>query len=187
MGLWKGAFFIGMRRRVFRELSAPDKTLRCAKHQKGGEMILPVVAILKEICEKGREYLWPKPKACPKCGAGRLWGHGFVAAYFDGAVEGIYLRRYRCPDCGCVVRLKPAGYFKRFQASIEAIRSCVCGRCDKARSRVVVSRTREGHWFRALKRKAKAYLGDSFGGGVPEAFEQLLGMGKIPVSRSMQC
>lgn len=187
MGLWKGAFFIGMRRRVFAELSAPDKTLRCAKHREDGEMILPVVAILKEICEKGREYLWPKPKICPCCGAGRLWGHGFVPAYFEGVREGVYLRRYRCPHCGCVIRLKPAGFFKSFQSSIETIRSSIRRRFDKARSPTVVSRTREAHWLQALKRKAKAYLGDSFGGDLPEAFDRLWGMGKIPVSRSMQC
>lgn len=150
-------------------------------------MILPVVAILKEICEKGRKYLWPKPKVCPCCKAGRLWGHGFVCAYFDEEPEGVYLRRYRCPDCGCVVRLKPAGYFKRFQSSIATIRSCVCGRSDKARSLTMVSRTREAHWVKALKRKAKAYLGNFFGGDFPEAFDRLWGMGKIPVSRSMQC
>jgi hypothetical protein len=187
MGLWEGAFFIGMRRRVLAEPSAPDKTLRCAKHPKGDEMILPVVAILKEICEKGREYLWPKPRVCPCCKAGRLWGHGFVSAYFDGVEEGVYVRRYRCPHCGCVIRLKPAGFFKRFRSSIETIRSSVRRRADKTRSPTVVSRTREAHWLKALKRKAKAYLGDSFGGDLAEAFDGLWGMGKIPVSRSMQC
>jgi hypothetical protein len=141
-------------------------------------MILPVVAVLKEIRERGREYLWPKPKICPCCKADRLWGHGLVLAYFDDVREGIFLRRYRCPHCGCVIRLKPTGFFKRFQSPIETIRSSVLRRFDKARSPTMVSRTREAHWVKALERKTKAYLGDSFGGGFREAFDRLCGMGR---------
>ena len=32
-----------------------------------------------------------------------------MLAYFDGFDEGIFLKRYRCPGCGCVIRLRPDG------------------------------------------------------------------------------
>jgi hypothetical protein len=41
------------------------------------------------------------------------------------------------------------------------------------------------HWLKALKRKSRAYLGESFGGDLLEAFDRLLEMGKVPVSRSI--
>ena len=45
-------------------------------------MILFVAAKLKEIFEQGKDYMWEKPKVCPKCKSCRLWGHGFVLVNF---------------------------------------------------------------------------------------------------------
>ena len=148
-------------------------------------MILPVVVVLKEIYVKGRDYLWPRPEVCPCCKARRPWGHGFVLAYFDGFTVGVLLRRYRCPHCGCVIRLKPQGYFARFQSSIETIRTTICDLVDRKPSSSGVSRTRKAHWLKALKRKARAYLGDPFQNHLLAAFDRLIVMGKIPVSRSI--
>ncbi|MGC9194967.1 MAG: hypothetical protein ACP5IL_05875 [Syntrophobacteraceae bacterium] len=148
-------------------------------------MILPVVVSLKEIYEKGRDYLWPRPEVCPRCKARRPWGHGFVMAYFDGFASGLLLRRYRCPHCGCVIRLKPEGYFDRFHTSIETIRTVISNLVDKKLSCSGVSRTREAHWFKALKRKTTAYFGDPFRDILLAAFDRLIEMGKMPVSRSI--
>ena len=148
-------------------------------------MILPVVVVLKEIYEKGRDYLWPRPEVCPCCKARRLWGHGFVLAYFDGFASGVLLRRYRCSQCRCVIRLKPQGYFDRFQSSIETIRAIICDLVEKKLSFSGVSRTRKAHWLKALKRKARAYFGDPFENRVLGAFDRLIEMGRIPVSRSI--
>jgi hypothetical protein len=41
------------------------------------------------------------------------------------------------------------------------------------------------HWLKALKRKSRAYPGESFAEDLLEAFDRLLKMGKIPVSRSI--
>jgi len=148
-------------------------------------MILPVVVLLKDICEKGRDYVWPRPEVCPKCKARRPWGHGFVLAYFDGFTSGVLLRRYRCPHCGCVIRLKPQGYFERFQSSIETIRSTVGDLLRENRCPSGLFRTRQAHWLNALKRKAKAYFGDPFELHLISVFDRLIGMGKVPVSRSI--
>jgi hypothetical protein len=166
--------------------SPPSNTIRVREvPQKGDNMILPVVAVLKEIYEKGRDYLWPRPEVCPNCKARRPWGHGFILAYFDGFTTGLLLRRYRCPRCGCVIRLKPQGYFDRFQSSIQTIRSTICDLVEKRLPSPEVSRTRIGHWLGALKRKAIAYLCDPFELHLLAVFDQLIEMGKIPVSRSI--
>ena len=45
-------------------------------------MILTVCVKLKDIFEQGRNFNWIKPKRCPRCRSVRIWGHGFVTAYF---------------------------------------------------------------------------------------------------------
>ena len=85
-------------------------------------MVIFSAVKLKELFEKERDYPWQKPERCPCCNDIRLWGHGFTDAIFDGYEQPLLIKLYRCPDCGCVIRLRPKGYFKRFQASIETIR-----------------------------------------------------------------
>jgi hypothetical protein len=147
-------------------------------------MIIFVCARLKDIFNKGKEYGWPRPKRCPRCELSKLWGHGFVLAYFDVIAGGVYLRRYRCPECGCVVRLRPTGYFPRIQASIESIRASIEHRIDKGRWPAGSSRTRQGHWLRALIQNAVAYFGNAWKERLAGAFDRLLCLGVVPVSRA---
>jgi hypothetical protein len=148
-------------------------------------LILFVAAKVKEIFTLGREYPWPRPQVCPRCEGGVVWGHGFVLAYFDGFSEGLFLRRYRCPACGCVLRLRPEGYFSRFQASIDTIRSSLSQRIRYSRWPPSLCRSRQRHWLRALRRKAVAYLGNRWSHSLIAAFDALLSQGTIPVSRSI--
>jgi hypothetical protein len=148
-------------------------------------MISFVPAKIKEIFEMGRDYPWPKPKVCLCCKHSKLWGHGYVESYFDGFNDALLLRRYRCPLCGCIVKLKPGGYFNRFQASIKTIRFKISYRLEKGRWPSGLSRSRQGHWLRALKRKVEAYLGKTWKLGMIEAFDHLLSQGHNPVSRSI--
>jgi len=148
-------------------------------------MIIFVCVNLKEILIKKQAYPWPKPDVCPRCGMNRVWGHGFVLAYFDGIAVGIYLRRYRCPECCCVIRLRPGGYFPRIQASIETIRSSVSKRIGQGGYLAGLSCSRQRHWLKALIKNTAAYLGHGFRGRLLEAFDRLMDMGKVPVSSSM--
>lgn len=65
-----------------------------------------------------------RPRACPGCGAAgledrrvRLQGHGMVIRWVRGVIRDggepqdldVVLRRYRCRDCGAVVRVGPRG------------------------------------------------------------------------------
>ena len=148
-------------------------------------MVIFSAVKLKELFKKERDYPWQKPEDCPRCNSHRLWGHGFAEAIFDGYDRPLLLKLYRCPDCGCVIRLRPKGYFKRFQAAVETIRSSIA--CKAATNRWIagVERTRQCHWFRALKRRIKAYLTETWVEGVVAGFDYLVQLGQTPVSRSI--
>ena len=148
-------------------------------------MIIFVTVKLKQILKKGRRYRWPKPELCPRCGISKLWGHGYVLAYFDGLPAGVLLRRYRCPGCHCVIRLRPKGYFGRFQASIETVRASIWNRVENGRYLPGISWSRQRHWLVALLRNAVAYLGNSWKNRLSEAFDRLMHIGKVPVSGSI--
>jgi hypothetical protein len=150
---------------------------------KGVLMVISVDVSIKEIVLKGRDFPWLRPAVCPRCDGNRVWGHGFVAALFDGFDDEVLLRRYRCPDCHCVLRLRPSGYFKRFQASIDAIRSSIAFRLEKGRWPPGSSRTRQSHWLRSLYRKTFAYCGQAAMGRLLQRFDFLVWKDEIPVSR----
>jgi hypothetical protein len=146
-------------------------------------MIISVLVSIKEIIAKGRDFPWPRPEVCPRCDGHRVWGHGFVPAFFDGFTDQVLLRRYRCPDCGCVLRLRPSGYFKRFQAATQTIRDCIDYRLSNSRWPKGIPHTRQGHWLRSLYRKTLAYFGQGWKGRLLEGFDYLIRMDEIPVSR----
>ena len=148
-------------------------------------MVLFIPVVLKTLFDQGRKYAWPRPADCPHCGSGTVWGHGFAEALFDGYNRPLLLKLYRCPGCGCVIRLRPEGYFKRFQAPIEIIRSSILLKSASNRWLAGIDRTRQCHWFSALKRRIAAYLTDTWRTGVVAGFDSLLQRGQIPVSRSI--
>ncbi len=148
-------------------------------------MIIHVVDKLKEIYEKGREYQWEKPKTCSNCNRYKIWGHGFVPAFFDGFTDALLIRRYRCPDCNCVIRMRPVKFFSRFQAPIETIRSSISNRFHNGKWLPHISRTRQAHWYRALKRRTLAYLGNCAQMSLDEAFDHFATKGVTPVSRTI--
>jgi hypothetical protein len=146
-------------------------------------MIIFVPVCIKEIIAKGRDFPWPRPGECPRCSGRRVWGHGFVPAFFDGYSCQVFLRRYRCPDCHCVLRLRPLGYFKRFQAPIEKIRSSIAYRLRNGRWPPSLSRARQGHWLRSLYRKTLAYFGQGWKARLLDGFDCLSRINEVPVSR----
>ena len=148
-------------------------------------MILPVTANLKEIEEKGRNYQWVRPEVCVRCRATRPWGHGFVESWFDGYVRALLLRRYRCPVCGCVIKLRPREFFRRFQATIESIGFHIASRLKRGKWPRGCSKARCRHWLRALKRQTMAHLGIEWMRHLPQAFHRLTEIGIVPVSRAI--
>ena len=148
-------------------------------------MIFYSAVKLKALFKKRRDYPWQRPNNCLRCNSCRLWGHGYAPVIFDGFIRPLLLKLYRCPDCGCVIRLRPKGYFKGFQASVATIRASIA--CKAATNRWIdgVERTRQGHWFRSLCKRIKVYLTDTWDQGVIAGFDYLLQLGQIPVSRAI--
>lgn len=163
--------------------STPKNRVVLSTPTKNGPMILSVCVKLKDIDEQGRNFCWPTPRGCPRCGSTRIWGHGFVLAYFDGFAFGVWLRRYRCPDCNCIIKMKPEGYFNRFQVPILTICDCLKQRLSSGRWNTKLSASRQRHWLAALKRKALACFG--IGTDLLAAFSLFMNMGRTPVSRTI--
>lgn len=150
-------------------------------------MLQKVMIDVKELFSKGREYLWERPQVCFECGSQRIWGHGFVERYFYelGEVFLLSLRRYRCPHCGCVIQMRPAGYFDRFQSSVLEIRKRIGYRLAHGRWLRGLSRSCQGHWVQSLKRHVAAVMGNAWNNRLLEAFDLFVLRGEIPVSRSI--
>lgn len=148
-------------------------------------MVLFIPVILKNLFIQGRKYTWPRPADCPRCHSSTVWGHGYAEAFFDGYNQPLLLKRYRCPDCGCVIRLRPEGYFRRFQAPVAIIRASIL--CKSARDRWLagIDRCRQCHWFSALKKRITAYLTNTWRKGIVAGFDYFLKLGQIPVSRTI--
>lgn len=149
-------------------------------------LILFVEVCVKTLVGQGRKYPWEKPERCPKCGGVRVWGHGYVEAYFDEAgSQSVYLKRYRCPECRVVIRLRPSGYWKRIQAAVAAVRQCLMDRLEKGRWPPGSNPARQRHWLRALKRQVRTHLGMSYAERIAEGFAELVRRGVCAVSRAV--
>jgi hypothetical protein len=146
-------------------------------------MIFSVLVSIKEIVAKGRDFVWPRPEACLRCEGRRVWCHGFVCAFFDGFDGQVYLRRYRCPECKCVMRARPTGYFERVQASVKVVRSAVAFRLEHGLWPQGSSRQRQGHWLRSLYRHVCARLGHEWRDRLLEGFDELMLKNLNPVCR----
>lgn len=172
-----------------RRCEAPTRPLEQTRTSKwfsrNGIMVIFFSVTLKDLFRLGRSYPWLKPSSCPRCTGCRLWGHGFVSAYFDDYDQPFFLKRYRCPDCRCVIRMRPEGYFKGFQASVSVIRSSIVSKVRTNKWLFGISRGRQRHWFRALCQRIKAYLTDTWHQGVVAGFDYLLQLGQTPVSRTI--
>jgi hypothetical protein len=148
-------------------------------------MIVSLAVNLKILFSLGRKYKWEKPCQCPKCHSTSLWGHGFVSAFFDGFAKALYLKRYRCPDCGTVLRCRPSGHFPRFQADEKTIRASISMKAGMNQWLRGITPSRQNHWFRGLLRHIAAYLGNTWESGLVAGYEALLNRGIIPVTRSI--
>lgn len=148
-------------------------------------MIQFVAVILKEIFEQGRNFYWERPSKCPRCASFKVWGHGFVPALFDGFDKSLLLKRYRCPDCGCVITMRPESHFSRFQASRLTIRSALQHRINYGKWPHSLTSARMRHWMTNLKHQIQAHLSQSWRSGLMAAYDNLLSLGKVPVSKSI--
>ena len=143
-------------------------------------MIYFVSVLIKDIFELGKKYPWERPRACPRCGHYRLWGHGYAQRYFRGFSSCIYLKCYRCPACNCVLTVRPDSHFSRIRTNRELIRDHIARRQTMGhwpRSDLLRSNLR--YWWNNLARRTLAFLDNRWSMGLLAAFDQL----PDPVSR----
>lgn len=155
-------------------------------HPTNKVLILFVEVCVKTLVELGRQYRWERPARCPKCQGDRVWGHGYVEAYLDEAGSAcVFLKRYRCGECGVVIRLRPSGYWKRIQATVASVRRSVVERLEKGRWPPGCNSARGRHWLCGLRRQVRTHLGMSYAERLAEGFAELLRRGVCAVSRAV--
>ena len=162
----------------------PPKDTGTVRSPKTEQMILPINLDLKKISQLGKNYRWPRPRSC-NCGNPMVWGHGFVLVCFAGFSHPLVIRRYRCPLCRCVIRLRPKGYFARIQTAAAQIR-CILGvRISTGCWPEGTKTNRCRHWLAALKRNTVVILGIGWSRHLMAAFDRLFDMGRVPVCRTI--
>jgi hypothetical protein len=151
----------------------------------GGLLSLFLMVSIKQLFCSMKQYAFPRPPICLRCSSTRIWGHGFKDAYFDGYLSALPLKRYVCADCGCVYTMRPVGYLPRFHAAAVVILNSICHRIRNKQwaMKESLSRQRQYHWLRALRRNIKAHLGMDFD-DLLDGFFELLHSGRTPVTRS---
>jgi len=111
-------------------------------------MILTYKITLEELSRSGKEYNWPK-HFCEGCHR-NMWGHGYVARYFEEQMGSLYLKRYRCPGCKALVVVRPEGYWSKIRSSILAIYRALNTRLSTGRWSSLFPRQRGNHWLKKL-------------------------------------
>jgi hypothetical protein len=152
---------------------------------KSDTLILHFAVDVKRLVEEGKDFCWPRPERCPRCEGCRLWGHGHVQRYFEGWCEGIWVRRYRCPDCRAVHTLRPERFYKGFYYSILTILLSLLRRIIHNRWLKCLSRQVQQYWWKGLRRQASRFQNVKEPDRV--TLGQLLREGIIPVTHSFQC
>jgi hypothetical protein len=95
---------------------------------------------------QGKKFNWNRPTC--DCGCKKVWGHGFVARFFTGFLDALFLKRYRCPECRRVFILLPAGYGRRIQTVISEVWNAIESRLQTHEWPHGLPRQRGGHWLK---------------------------------------
>lgn len=101
--------------------------------------------------EQEKHYPWPRLFHCPSCEGPRLWGHGYVRRYFDGHAQAMWLKRYRCPECGAVHTARPDTHYRRFWAPIRTILTSLYAKAKGRRRPSEPSRQRQRYWWKGFQ------------------------------------
>jgi hypothetical protein len=142
---------------------------------------------VKQVKTEGRKYAWERPEKCGMCHHSRVWGHGYVARYFDGYEEALWIKRWRCPACGAVHTMRPERYWRKFQAACTDIEKSLKSKIEHGRWLDSNGRQRQQYWWRGFKKQVMRVYG-MMAGSLEKALEQLQAAGVIFAShRVNQC
>ena len=155
--------------------------------QKSYPLILHFEVDVKRLVEEGKDYPWPRQKICPnpKCHSRRLWGHGYVLRYFEGFTHGLWMKRYRCPDCKAVHTCRIQQFYKGFHYSISSILFSLLNRIIDGKWLKCLSRQVQQYWYKGFSFQACRHRNcmDPDIEVLRELFHKVL----IPVTHSFQC
>ena len=118
-------------------------------------MIILVMVSVKTLTEQQKRFNWDRPDKCPKCLSEKIWGHGFVTFSPSEAQGVLYLKRYRCQACHCVMTLKPAGFYRHHRSTIAFIFHQLKSYFCRAVPLNQLFRQRINHWVRKFCLKVK--------------------------------
>lgn len=146
-------------------------------------MIWFVAVDLKQIFTQERNYPWLRPDRCLHCQGVRVWSHGYCHRFFDGFSRALLMKCYRCPDCRCVMTVRPDSHFSRIRAACQTIKSHLEHRINHGFwPASALRRSRCRYWLANLKRQVHAHLTYQWSGLIA-GFDQLYQQGIIPVAR----
>jgi hypothetical protein len=77
-----------------------------------------------------------------------------VQRYFDEYPDGLYLKRYRCADCGGVHTARPDTHYRGFWASIARILDSLLEKALHNSWCATCSRQRQQYWWRGFVKQA---------------------------------
>jgi hypothetical protein len=148
-------------------------------------VVLHVSVDVKRLFELGKGYPWPRPKHCLSCSSRRIWGHGYVRRYFENFVEPLWVKRFRCPECGTVYTLRPDLFFKGFRYSLITIILSLIHKITDHRFLSSISRQMQQYWYRGFIFQSSRHR------NVPspdmDTLREIFSLPIVPVSRSLKC
>ncbi len=152
---------------------------------KGSLLILHFAVDVKRLVDEGKDYPWLRPDRCPSCRGVRLWGHGYVFRYFEGFSCGLWMKRFRCPDCGAVHSARPQGFDQGFHYSSLSILLSLLSKIIHGRWLRCLARQAQQYWYRGLRLQASRRRNCR----VPmlSSLRWLLGQGLCPSTHRLQC
>lgn len=125
---------------------------RSSLHQyQGMSLILYLSVDCSEISRVGKGFGWPRPSRCPGCRGSRLWGHGYVRRFFDGTADALWMKRWRCPDCGAVHTMRPETHWRGFWADRTTILASLESKESGRRWLAHLGRERQQYWWRGFR------------------------------------
>ncbi len=105
---------------------------------------------MEKLQALGKQFHWKKPECCPECGSIRLWGHGFVLRQFVGFAQGLWMKRYRCPDCHGVHTCRPQQFLPGMQYPVQTQISSLEAKLAGKPFLQTVSRQIQQHWWKTF-------------------------------------
>ena len=105
---------------------------------------------LEKVQESGKGFRWKNPGSCPKCNNTRLWGHGYVLRYFFGFTFGLWMKRWRCPECGSVHTARPKEYTPGMQYPTEKMRESLKAKLLGKPFLKTIPRQNQQHWIKTF-------------------------------------